>query len=141
MTDIDLIPLQNQLKQFKALGRAGLLPALHAAQALYGWLPEQAAAEVAKTLQVPLADVHGVIEFYSLFYNKPVSKNITRVCTDAACRLKGGDALLKQIAAKAGIQPGESSPSLSTTIEASPCLGMCEHAPAVWENIQIAINK
>ncbi len=134
METIDLAPLKNDLLLLNSLGRSGLLPALHAAQAIYGWLPEQAATEIAKNLQIPLADVHGVIEFYSLFYNKPTSKNVTRVCTDAACRLKGGNELLKELSSKAGLKAGETSPDLSTTIEAAPCLGLCEHAPAIWEN-------
>jgi len=47
---------------------------------------ESAAAEVARELHVPLADVHGVIEFYSLLYSKPVGKRIIRVCTTLPAR-------------------------------------------------------
>ena len=64
MSEIDLAPLIPAIKSYIPLGRSGLLPALHAAQKIYGWLPEPVAAEVARSLRVPLADVHGVIEFY-----------------------------------------------------------------------------
>ncbi len=67
MTDLDLAPLHPAIEKYIPLGRSGLLPALHAAQKLYGWLSEPVAAEIARCLQVPLADVHGVIEFYTLF--------------------------------------------------------------------------
>jgi NADH-quinone oxidoreductase subunit F len=130
MSDIDLAPLQAELSRFDLQGRSGLLPALQAAQRLYGWLPQEAAAEVAKALGVPLADVHGVIEFYSLFYSEPVGKRIVRVCTDAACGLKGGEQILSGLCAKHGIQPNQTTPDLSTTIESSPCLGLCDLAPA-----------
>jgi hypothetical protein len=56
-------PLKLAIEPYIPLGRSGLLPALHAAQKLYGWVSEPVAAEIAKALHVPLADVHGVIEF------------------------------------------------------------------------------
>jgi len=76
MIEIDLTPLQTRLAELSPLGRTSLLPALHMAQELYGYIPEPLATEIGKSLGVPLADVHGVIEFYSLFYNEPVGKKI-----------------------------------------------------------------
>jgi NADH-quinone oxidoreductase subunit F len=131
MSEIDLSPLPEILNPYTTLGRSGLLPALHAAQTHYGWLPQEVATEVAKALTIPLADVHGVIEFYSLFYNEPVGKKMIRVCTDPACALKGGDDLLDHLCSQYGIQPGQTTPDAARTIERSPCLGLCEHAPAV----------
>lgn len=117
------------------MGRSGLLPALHAVQRQYGWLPREAVAEVARALNVPLADVHGVIEFYSLFYNEPVGKKVIHVCTDAACALRGAEDSLNGLCARHGIQPGQTTPDGALTIERSPCLGMCEHAP-----VQLAVE-
>ncbi len=136
MSDIDLAPLQPAIEPFVSMGRAGLLPALHAAQRVYGWLSEPVAAEISKSLHVPLADVHGVIEFYTLFYNEPVGKRIIRVCTDAACGLRDGDGLLQHLCAQHGLQPGQTTADGSLTIEASPCLGLCEQAPAAMVNDQ-----
>ena len=130
MSDIDLARLHPVIESYIPLGRSGLLPALHAAQRAYGWLPQEVAAEVARSLKVPLADVHGVIEFYSLFYNEPVGRRIIRVCTDPACGLKGADGILRHLCEHHGIQAGQSAPDLSLTIERSPCLGLCEQAPA-----------
>lgn len=132
MSEIDLTRLPPVLESYIPLGRSGLLPALHAAQRVYGWLPQEVAAEVARCLKVPLADVHGVIEFYSLFYNEPVGRRIIRVCTDPACALKGADGLLQHLCSRHGIEPSTTTPDLSLTIESSPCLGLCEQAPAVW---------
>ena len=132
MSEIDLTPLKTAIESYASLGRSGLLPALHAAQKIYGWLPQEVAAEVAKALHVPLADVHGVIEFYSLFYNEPVGRRIIRVCTDQACALKGGDDLFNQLCHQYDVEPDHMTRDLSLTIEQSPCLGLCEQAPAVW---------
>lgn len=134
MSEIDLTALPPILSPYIPLGRSGLLPALHAAQKHYGWLPQQVAAEIAAALRIPLADVHGVIEFYALFYNQPVGKNFIRVCTDPACGLKGSDAALDSFCRQHGIQPGGTTPDGSLTIERSPCLGLCEQAPAVLED-------
>ncbi|MBI4761573.1 MAG: NAD(P)H-dependent oxidoreductase subunit E [Chloroflexota bacterium] len=133
MTVTEPSPLYTAIEPYIPLGRSGLLPALHAAQKLYGWVPEAAAAEIAKALRVPLADVHGVIEFYSLFYDMPTSKHVIRVCTDVACALKGGEGILDRLCKKHGLKAGQTTDDLSLTIEPSPCLGLCEHAPAVWE--------
>lgn len=126
MPAVDLAELRSVIDPFVPLGRSGLLPALHAAQSLYGWLPEAVCAEVARALNVPLADVHGVIEFYSMFYPEPVGQTIVRLCTDPACSLRGAEAVLDAACRKAGISaPGETSADGAYTVERSPCLGMC----------------
>jgi NADH-quinone oxidoreductase subunit F len=136
MSEIDLAPLHAELESYTLLGRSGLLPALHAAQRIYGWLPETAVIEVARSLRIPLADVHGVIEFYSLFYNKPVGKRIIRICTDQACAIKGADSILEHLCGHYGIRPEQTTLDGSLTIEHAPCLGLCDHAPAALVNDQ-----
>ncbi len=131
MPEIDLSPLQPALEKYIPMGRSGLLPALHAAQNIYGWLPEPVAAEVAKTLRVPLADVHGVIEFYAMYYNKPTGRNVIRVCADPACGLRDGDGLLKRQCQKYDLETHQTHPELDLTIEPSPCLGLCDQVPAM----------
>jgi NADH-quinone oxidoreductase subunit F len=130
MSDIDLAPLIPAIESYIPMGRSGLLPALHAAQKIYGWISEPVATQISKSLHVPLADIHGVIEFYSLFYNEPIGKRIIRVCTDQACTLKGGDGLLNHLCQHYDIKPGQTTRDQALTIEASPCLGLCEQAPA-----------
>src|SRR5690349_17700305 len=131
MSDIDLAPLIPAIEAYIPLGRSGLLPALHAAQKIYGWISEPVATQISRSLHVPLADVHGVIEFYSLFYNEPVGKRIIRICTDQACALKGADGLLDHLCQHYEIGPGQTTRDGALTVEASPCLGLCEQAPAV----------
>ena len=132
MSDLDLTPLRSVLAEFVSQGSNGLLPALHAAQAIYGWLPEPVAAEVSRALGVPLADVHGVIEFYAMFYNEPVGQTIVRVCTDPVCALRGADAVLEGACRKAKVsRPGETSADRAFTIERSPCLGLCNTGVSV----------
>jgi NADH-quinone oxidoreductase subunit F len=138
--DLDLSALHPAIEPYIPLGRSGLLPALHAAQKLYGWISEPVAAEIALALQIPLVDVHGVIEFYTMFYNEPVGKRIIRVCVDPACGLKGADKVLHHLCAHHGIQPGQTTADGAVTVEASPCLGLCEQAPAALVNEQAETN-
>jgi NADH-quinone oxidoreductase subunit F len=140
MTVTEISPLHTVIEPFIPLGRSGLLPALHAAQKLYGWVSEESATDIAKALKVPLADVHGVIEFYSLFYDKPTSRHVIRVCTDVACGVKGGGEILHHLCSHHGLKPGQTTEDLSLTIEASPCLGLCEHAPAALVDDEAEMN-
>ncbi len=134
MLPIDLTPLTTQLEKFSTQGQTALIPALHLAQSIYGHLPEPVAAEIGRILKVPLADVNGVIEFYSLFYKEPVGKKIIRVCTDPVCCLAGSEGVMEAVTKKLGIQPGETTADGEFTIEPSSCLGMCEHAPSMLVN-------
>ena len=146
MTDIEINSLHTAIESYIPMGRSGLLPALHAAQKIYGWVSEPVASEIAKSLRIPLADVHGVIEFYSLFYNEPIGKRVIRVCTDVACALKGGDKVLDHLCSHHGLRPRpaggfhQTKEDLSLTIEPSPCLGMCELAPVALVDDQAETN-
>ena len=131
MLETDLTPLRAALAEFAPQGRTALLPALHAAQSIYGYLPELVAAEVGRTLGVPLADVHGVIDFYSMLYREPVGKTIIRVCTDPACALRGADSVLNAACRRAKVMPGDTSLDGQFTVEHSTCLGLCNVGAAV----------
>ncbi len=127
----DLSLLEPVLAEHAEHGRTRLLPVLHAAQALYGHLPELVVTRIAASLRVPLADVHGVISFYTMFYNAPTGRTVVRVCTDPACMVAGADALLDAACALAQTQPGAVSADGALSIEHSTCLGLCNVCPAV----------
>lgn len=136
----DLTLLTPLLERYNGRSRDALLPLLHEAQALYGWLPREVQEAVSRTLRVPLADVHGVIEFYTMFYNKPTSRRVIRVCDDIACRLRGSADFIAALEARLGLHNGETSPDGSVTYERVPCLGMCEHGPNALHNDDPAGN-
>jgi NADH-quinone oxidoreductase subunit F len=92
-----------------------LLPALRAVQRRVGWISEGALAYVCSRLRVPPADAYGVATFYHMLSLEPRPARVVHVCDDLACRLKGAEALIES----AGVE-----------VERSPCLGLCERAPA-----------
>jgi NADH-quinone oxidoreductase subunit F len=127
---LDLSLVQVILEKFIPKGRHALIPALHEVQAAYGYLPAPVAKEVAAALKVPLSEVFGVIEFYSMFYSQPVKRTIVHVCNDPACAMAGSEALMKNLVHQYVGASAEASGE-GVTVERAPCLGLCELAPAI----------
>lgn len=131
MPEPDLTRLHSVLAALAPQGRAALLPALHAAQQVHGWIPEAVATEVGRVLGVPLADVHGVIDFYEMLSRRPMGRTVVRVCGAPVCALAGSDELSDALCRHLKIAPGEVSSDGEFTVEPAPCLGLCDHAPAL----------
>jgi NADH-quinone oxidoreductase subunit F len=131
MSEADLVRLRSLLAELAPQGRAALLPALHLAQQFHGWLPEGVAAEVGRALGVPLADVHGVIDFYEMLSREPMGRIVARVCSAPVCALAGAEAVTQALCRHLQIAAGEMSSDGEFTVEHAPCLGLCDHAPAL----------
>jgi len=106
-----------------------LLPALHAAQAAVGWVSPGALGYVCERLQVPPAEGFSVASFYALFALSERPAKVLHVCNDVACKVAGADALGESLARELGA-PGTVREG-GTWLE-SPCLGLCEQAPAAY---------
>ncbi|MDQ8706331.1 NAD(P)H-dependent oxidoreductase subunit E [Streptomyces sp. LHD-70] len=99
-----------------------LLPGLHAVNDRVGWISEGALAYLCRRLTVPPAEAYGVATFYSLFAVRPRPATRVQVCTDLACATRGSSELCSELESRLG-------PS-GAVWEKSPCLGLCERAPA-----------
>ncbi len=109
--------------------RSQLLPALHAVQSRIGWISQPALNYVCRRLAVAPAEAYGVATFYALFSTRPRPPIVAHVCDDIACRLAGANALcadLERAVGPAGAPVGEGR----ATWLRSPCLGLCDRAPA-----------
>ncbi|MFF9622621.1 NADH-ubiquinone oxidoreductase-F iron-sulfur binding region domain-containing protein [Streptomyces griseosporeus] len=100
-----------------------LLPGLHALNDRVGWISEGALDYLCRRLTVPPAEAYGVATFYALFSVRPRPATVLHVCTDLACTAAGAPALCAGAEARLG-------PGSGVTVERSPCLGLCERAPA-----------
>ncbi|WP_405783992.1 NAD(P)H-dependent oxidoreductase subunit E [Streptomyces sp. NBC_01378] len=100
-----------------------LLPGLHAVNDRVGWISEGALGYLCRRLTVPPAEAYGVATFYSMFSVKPRPATVLHVCTDVACAAKGAAELCAGVEGRLGLGSGVS-------VERSPCLGLCERAPA-----------
>lgn len=112
-------------------GRTALLPALHAAQESFGYISDEVAAQIGRALGVPLVEVFGVVEFYTLFHRQPVGEVLLHICNDPACALAGADTVFKQIVFQTEQPPSATGVPATVRVEKSACLGLCDHAPAV----------
>ncbi len=111
-----------------------LIPVLHGVQSRMGWISQPALNYVCRRLSVPPAEAYGVATFYALFATKPRPPIVAHVCDDIACRLAGADALTADLERTLG-SAGTPSPDGQTTWLRSPCLGLCERAPAAMFTI------
>src|SRR5438105_4809570 len=123
--------LDSIIAHYALQKRAGLLPALQAAQVLEGYLSRQTLETVARGLNVPLAEAFGVATFYSMIYTEPVGRKFIRVCDDVLCQLAGAGKLIADLESQLGVRCGQTTADGATTLEAVPCLGACHRAPAV----------
>lgn len=102
-----------------------LLPVLHALQSRVGWISQGAINYVADRLIVPPAEVYGVVTFYALFSTTPQPPTVIHLCDDIACKTRGADSLCKLLENQFG------AGNEKITWKHSPCLGLCEKAPAL----------
>ena len=111
-----------------------LLPALHAAQSRVGWISEGALNYICTRLSVPPADAWGVATFYALFSTTPRPRRVLHVCDDVACRCRGAAELIARLEKDVGPEHrpphGDHAEVAEFAWVRSPCLGMCDHAPA-----------
>jgi NADH-quinone oxidoreductase subunit F len=105
-----------------------LLPVLHALQARIGWISEGGLNYVSLRLMVPPAEAYGVATFYAMFSTKPRARAVFHVCDDIACIPNGAAGVRARLEGAFG---QEGAADGSTTWLRSPCLGLCEQAPAV----------
>ena len=112
--------LQEVIDRNKQLPGA-LLPVLHEAQEIYGYLPIEVQQAVADGLGVSLSEVYGVATFYSRF----------SVCLGTACYVKGADKILAEVEKKLGIKSGECTEDGLFSIDSCRCVGACGLAPVM----------
>jgi NADH-quinone oxidoreductase subunit F len=101
-----------------------VLEALHAVNDRVGWISPGALNYVGRRLSIAPADVYSVATFYALFSTRPRPARVVHVCTDIACEARGGKELCRAVEERLG------PPAAAAGWKHSPCLGLCERAPA-----------
>jgi len=107
-----------------------LLPTLHAVQARAGWISRGALNYICQRLTIPPAEAYGVATFYALFSLEPQPPVVAHVCTDVACIARGSADLVADLERMVGPEGEHPGNGQAIWLE-SPCLGVCERAPAV----------
>lgn len=111
-----------------------VIPVLHEAQGIYGYLPIEVQEMIAEGLDVPLAEIYGIVTFYSQFSINPKGKYQIGVCLGTACYVKGSGDILDKCKEILGIEVGECTPDGLFSIDATRCIGACGLAPVLTVN-------
>ena len=107
-----------------------LLPILHAIQADFGHVPQEALPIIARDLNLSRAEVHGVMSFYHDFREAPAGQHVLKLCRAEACKAMGADALATHARGALGIDWHETTKDGKVTLEPVFCLGLCACGPA-----------
>ncbi len=108
-----------------------LIETLHKAQNLFGYLPRDVQLYIARKLDVPGAEVFGVVSFYSYFTTKPRGKYTISVCMGTACFVRGADKIIERFKEKLRIESNEITEDGLFTLKDVRCIGACGLAPVV----------
>ena len=111
--------------------RGCLMPILHEAQEIYGYLPAEVQTIIAEELGIPLSEVYGVATFYTQFSLQPKGKHRISVCLGTACYVKGSDKILAAVERELRISCGECTPDGMFSIDSCRCVGACGLAPVM----------
>lgn len=128
--------IQDLLKPYKP-EKDNLIQILNDVQEKYGYIPKQAQLEIANYLQIPLAEVYGVITFYSRFTLKPKGKYQFSVCLGTACFVKGSQEILDRLKNQLKIEEGQTTADGKFSIDATRCVGACGLAPVFTVNDEV----
>lgn len=125
MAQVDEVVAKNQ-------GKPGaLIPVLEDVQSVLGYLPQAIQRKVAQGLNIPVADVYGVVTFYSFFSMVPKGRHNIRVCFGTACYVKGAQRIFEKLSSSLGIGHGGCTEDRRFSLETVRCLGVCGLAPVM----------
>ena len=100
----------------------------------YGYIPIEVQELVSDKTGIPVAEIYGVVTFYSFFSLQPKGKYVIGCCLGTACYVKGAQQVIDKFSEILGIKPGETSDDGLFTLDALRCIGACGIAPAVQIN-------
>ena len=130
-------PKLKEILQQYIRDKSNLIQILNDVQDYYGYIPEKAQKEISDYLSIPMAEIYGVITFYSRFTLKPKGKYHIAVCLGTACFVKGSEKILDRVKERLKIDVGETSKDGKYSLEATRCIGACGLAPVFTVNGEV----
>lgn len=117
--------------------RSRMMDIVEAVQAKFGQVSDEAMGLIAQATGAHRVEVAGVVSFYAFLTDEPVGEIVIRVCDDVIDEMKGSKAVMAAFAAELGIGFGETTADGKITLVKTPCIGMCDQAPAIMVNDEI----
>lgn len=114
--------------------RTPLMMILSDIQKEFGYIPLEVQELVSEQIGIPVAEIYGVVTFYSFFSLNPKGKYVIGVCLGTACYVKGSQQVIDKFSEILKIKAGETSEDGLFTLDALRCIGACGIAPALTIN-------
>ncbi len=128
--------MEKLILKYKPI-KDNLIQMLNEIQEHYGYVPMEAQKELSEFLKMPMAEIYGVITFYSRFSLKPKGKYNISVCMGTACFVKGSQKIMDRLLDRLKIKPGETTKDGMFSIEETRCVGACGLAPVFTVNGEV----
>ena len=125
--------LQEVIAKYKGTEGA-LIPVLHEAQTIYGYLAYEVQKKISEGLDIPMAEIYGVVTFYTQFSIYPKGQFNVAVCLGTACYVKGSGDIIEKFKQRLGIEIGQCTDDGKFSLEATRCIGACGLAPVLTVN-------
>lgn len=138
--DFDWDKNEDKVKELKIFMKENryekgvLMAVLHEAQELFGYLPVEIQELISGELRIPLAEIYGVVTFYSQFSLVPKGEYEVGVCLGTACYVRGAQEILDKVEKELGIKVGQTSEDRKFSITGTRCIGACGLAPVMTVN-------
>lgn len=111
-----------------------LIMILSEIQKEFGYVPLEVQEMVSAKTGISVAEIYGVVTFYSFFSLEPKGKYVIGCCLGTACYVKGAQQIVDQFCEILNVQPGQTTEDGLFTVDALRCIGACAAAPAVSIN-------
>lgn len=127
----------NSILEKYSKDKSNLIQILNEVQENYGYIPKYSQISISEYLDIPLAEIYGVITFYARFTLKPKGKYNIAVCLGTACFVKGSEKVLDKAKEILKIDVGETTEDGKFSLEATRCIGACGLAPVLTVNEEV----
>ncbi len=110
--------------------RTSLLDILREVQHRCGGVSGEAVDLIAQRLNIARVEVESVVSFYAFLSDKPNGNVVIRICDDIIDRMHGSETVARAFESELGIQMGQTTEDGKISLTHTPCIGMCDQAPA-----------
>jgi NADH-quinone oxidoreductase subunit E len=133
LTQQEIAEIRHEMAHYED-PRAASIEALKIVQKRNGWVSDEQLKATAELLGMSAEQLDSVATFYNLIYRRPVGRHVIKLCDSVACHIMGYDRLRERLQQKLGIGLGQTTADNRFTLLPIPCLGTCDHAPAMLIN-------
>ncbi len=130
LTENEIKEIEKEIAHYPVKS-AACIEALKIVQEHRGWVSDENVKDIAELLEMSYEEVDGVATFYNMIFRKPVGRHVILVCNSISCFMLGSESIYQTLSKKLGIKWGQTTSDGRFTLLPNPCLGDCDHAPAM----------